>query len=153
MADNNASVTVEFRITTDAGLALGGWNIDDVELGTKLLQPLEAELRMLPEQAAAGAPMVASVVTPGNSRPILLGIGDSAGPTVIPGIPTVLVGGNFDVIAATTDAGGNWLATFTAPPVASAVGVFFYSQVLTLDATYSNLVTSNQFLNLFTQTP
>ena len=35
MADNNPSVQVEFRLITDAGLQLGGWNIDDFELGTR----------------------------------------------------------------------------------------------------------------------
>ena len=153
MADNNAAVTVEFRITTDAGLALGGWNIDDVELGTKTLVQLAAELRMLPEQAAQGASMTASVVTPGNSRPFLLGLGDTAGPTLIPGIPAVFVGGNLDIVAGTTDASGNWSTTFTAPAVPSAIGVLLFSQALTLDASFSTLVTSNPFVNLFTQTP
>jgi len=32
LADNNASVRVEFRLKTDGGLELGGWNLDDVEI-------------------------------------------------------------------------------------------------------------------------
>ena len=33
-ADNNASVQVEFRLNSDAGVEFGGWNIDDFEIYT-----------------------------------------------------------------------------------------------------------------------
>ena len=91
--------------------------------------------------------------TPGNSRPFLIGIGDTAGPTLIPGIPAVFVGGTIDIVSGTTDASGIWSTTFTAPNVPSAIGMFMFSQVLTLDATFANFVTSNAYVNLFTQTP
>lgn len=32
LADNDSSVQVEFRLVTDGGLELGGWNLDDVEI-------------------------------------------------------------------------------------------------------------------------
>lgn len=153
MADNNAAVTVEFRLTADAGLNLGGWNIDNFELGTKLIVPLDAELRMLPEQVVQGAAMNVTIATPSSSRPFLIGLGDTSGPTIIPGIPVLLVGGNLDIVGGSTDAAGNAAFAITAPSVPSATGLVFYSQVLTLDAALSQFVVSNQHLNLITQTP
>ncbi len=152
-ADNNPAVQLEWRLTSDDGLHLGGWNIDDVELVETLPVVVHAELRMLPEQAAQGAAMVASVSTPGSSRPYLLAIADQPGPTVIPGIATVDVGGNVGVFGGSTDASGNAVLAFTAPVVPAAVGLLYYSQVLTLDATFTQFVVSNPHVNLFTQTP
>lgn len=151
MADNNAAVTVEFRLTADAGLNLGGWNIDDFELGTKTVQQLPAELRMLPEQAAQGAAMTAAIVTPGNSRPFLLAIADQPGPTNIPGIAFLNIGGNIGVVSGSTDASGNTSIPFNAPAVPSTIGIFYYSQVLTFDATFTQFAVSNPHINLFTQ--
>ena len=154
MADNNAAVTIEFRLTADAGLNLGGWNIDNVELGTKTIAQLPAELRMLPEQAVQGATMSLQVNTPSNSRPFLLILGDTAGPTFVPDLPILFVGGS--TIAAfpgTTDASGASVSSFTAPNVPSATGLFFYSQALTFDAAFTQFVVSNPHVNLFTQTP
>jgi hypothetical protein len=152
MADNNAAVTIEFRLTSDAGLNLGGWNVDNVELGTKTIVQLPAELRMLPEQAVQGAPINLTVTTPGNARPFLLGLGDTTGPTIVPGLPVVLVGGSsLIVLPASTDAAGNFATSFAAPAVPSAVGLFFYSQVLTFDAGFTQWVVSNPHTNLFTQ--
>jgi hypothetical protein len=154
MADNNPAVAVEFRLTADAGLNLGGWNVDNVELGTRQLVTLPAELRFLPEQQVQGGAMTLSVATPSSSRPFLLGLGDTAGPLVIPGFPTLFVGGaSLAVYAGTTDAAGNFSAPLTAPAVASTIGLFLYSQVLTFDDTFTNWVVSNPHTNLFTQTP
>jgi hypothetical protein len=153
MADNNPSVTVEFRLTADGGLNLGGWNIDDFQLGTKILVQLPAQLRMLPEQAAQGAAMNATVFTPSNSRPFLLAVADAPGPTFVPGFPIFQVGGNVVLLSGTTDASGNAAFPFVAPNIPTATGVFFYSQVLTLDAGLTNWVVSNAHVNLFTQTP
>ena len=49
-------------------------------------------------------------------------------------------------------ASGNASAIFAAPAVPSAVGALIYSQVLTVDATFTQFVTSNPYLNLITQT-
>jgi hypothetical protein len=151
MADNQAAVTVEFRITTDGALNLGGWNIDDVELGTKQVAQLPAELRMLPEQAQQGATINLSVVTPGNSRPFVLLLGDAPGPTVVPDFPTFQVGGTVGLFTGSTDATGNFASTFLAPAVPSTVGLLFYSQVLTFNAAFTDWAVSNAHLNLFTQ--
>ncbi|MCU0867404.1 MAG: hypothetical protein MUC36_26775 [Planctomycetes bacterium] len=154
MADNNASVVIEFRLTTDSALSLGGWNIDNVELGTKTIAQLPAELRMLPEQAAQGTTMNLDVRTPSNSRPFILVLGDTAGPTPIPGFPTLLVGGaSIAGFPANTDAAGLYTSSFTAPNIPSTIGEFYYSQVLTLDAAFTTFVVSNPHINLFTQTP
>jgi hypothetical protein len=151
MADNQAAVTIEFRITTDGSLNLGGWNVDDLVVGTQTLAQLPAELRMLPEQAQQGATINLSVATPGNSRPFVLILGDAPGPTIVPDFPTFQVGGNIGLFTGATDAAGNFATTFAAPAVPSAVGVLFYSQVLTFDASFTGWAVSNAHINLFTQ--
>ncbi|HEX5050147.1 MAG TPA: hypothetical protein VFZ65_00115 [Planctomycetota bacterium] len=154
VADNNPAVQVEFRLTADGGLNLGGWQIDDVELGTRTTTPLDAELTMLPEQAAQGSPMTLVVSTQGSSRPYLLALGDTTGPTLVPGFPIILVGGSgLAVLGGATNALGLDVINFTAPSVPSAIGVVYFSQVLTVNSTFTAFVTSNLFLNLFTQTP
>ncbi|MBL8754022.1 MAG: hypothetical protein JNK15_12050 [Planctomycetes bacterium] len=153
MADNNPSVQLEWRLTTDVSLNLGGWQIDNVELGETIAPTVDCDYTLLPEQAAQGTAMTATISTPGGSRPFLLGLGDTVGPTLVPGFPAVYIGGNLVVLGGSTDAAG--LATFpaTAPTIASAIGVKLYSQVLTVDAGFTTFVVSNPFFNLFTQTP
>ena len=153
MADNQAAVTVEFRLTADAGLNLGGWNVDDFELGTKVLVPLEAQLTMLPEQVVQAGTLTLTVKTGTSSRPYLLGLGDTQGPLLIPGFPLLLVGGNLGVFSGTTDATGTSVSVFGAPSVPSAVGQVYYSQVLTLNDTFTQFIASNQHVNLITQSP
>ena len=153
MADNNPSVQLEWRLVSDAGLNLGGWQIDDVELGETIVPTIDAELRMLPEQAVQGTLMNATILTPGNSRPFLLAVADTAGPTSVPGFPTMQVGGTITLLGGSTDGSGNASFPFTAPNVPSAVGIFYYSQVLTVDAGFTTFVASNPFINMFTQTP
>ena len=153
MADNNAAVTVEFRLTADVGLNLGGWNIDNFELGTKTIVPLEAELRLLPEQVVQGGTLTLAVQTGTNSRPFLIGLGDLPGPIVVPGLPVLLVGGNVAVSSGSTNAAGIAISSFAAPSVPSAVGLIYFSQVLTFDAAFTQWVVSNQHINLITQTP
>jgi len=153
MADNNPAVQIEWRLTSDTSLALGGWAIDDVEVGETIVPVVDVSMTMLPEQAVQGSPMVLSVSTNGGPRPYLLAIGDSIGPTIVPGFPILYVGGNVGVIGSATNAVGLDVVPFTAPNVPSATGVFFYSQVLTLDATFTTFVASNRYVNLFTQTP
>ncbi|MBM3973311.1 MAG: hypothetical protein FJ301_04335 [Planctomycetes bacterium] len=151
MADNQAAVTVEFRITTDGALNLGGWNIDDIELGTKQILLLPAELTMLPEQAQQGATINLAVATTQPTWPYILAIADAPGPTAVPGFPTVQVGGFINLFTGTTDGAGLSTSSFLAPNIPSTTGVFFYSQVVTLDPTFTTFVASNAFVNLFTQ--
>ncbi|HEU4417969.1 MAG TPA: hypothetical protein VFT55_03465, partial [Planctomycetota bacterium] len=153
MADNNAAVTVEFRLTADAGLNLGGWNVDNFELGTKTLVPLEAELRLLPEQIVQGGTLTLSVQTGTSSRPFLLGLGDAPGPLVVPGLPVMLVGGNLAIFNGSTNGAGSAVSTFAAPMVPSAVGLMYHSQVLTFNAAFTGWAVSNNHINMITQTP
>lgn len=152
-ADNNPSVQFEWRLITDAGLHLGGWNIDEVEIGETVLPTNDAELRFTPEQVVQGAPMTLRIDTPSNSRPYLLIVGDSLGPTIVQPLPVIFVGGNYGVLGGQTDATGAATWLFPAPNVPSAVGLRFYSQVLTLDAAFTNFVVSNRATNFITQTP
>jgi hypothetical protein len=146
-------VQIEWGMNSDAGLQLGGWQIDSVELGETIAPTVDCDWTLLPEQAVQGTAMVGTVSTPGGSRPFLIGLGDTVGPTAVPGFPVFFIGGAITVIGGATD--GSGLATFpaTAPAVPSAIGVYLYSQVLTIDATFTNWVVSNPFFNLFTQTP
>jgi len=152
-ADDNPSVQIEWRLVSDYAIGLGGWQIDDVELTETILAPVDALLTMLPEQAVQGAPMTTTMSTPGGPRPYLLVIGDSAGPTIVPGLPPLFVGGNLITLGGSTDAQGLDVIGFTAPNVPSAVGLLFHSQALTVDAGFTAFVTSTRCVNLFTQTP
>lgn len=149
MADNNPSVQLEWRLVTNGSVVFGGWNIDDVEVvATGTVTPPPAELRMLPEQIAGGMPVTLAITTPGPA-PFVLVIGDTAGPTSIPGVPTLEVGGGIFSLSGFSGPGGAFLLPFTAPAGLPATGLTWFSQVLTLDAGL-NLVVSNQHVNLFT---
>ncbi len=150
-ANNNPALVFEFRLISNGPVQYGGCHIDDVEVYT-LAMPvaLPAVLRWLPEQVQQGNPVTVTVSTGlALALPIVLALGDTGGPTLIPGIPTMLVGGNVAVLFASTDANGQFSSTFTAPP-ALPTGSWWYSQCLTLDANLA-LVTSNPSLSLFTQ--
>ncbi len=148
-ADNLPSVTLEWRLQSDASLTLGGWNIDDVEVFVAgSLPPLDAQLRISPEQVQLGAPMAMSALIRPNT-PFLLILGDTAGPTTIAGIPTLLVGGNYATLPEWTDALGLFLVGFNAPSSPATAGTMWYSQLLTIDPSF-DFVVSNQWVNLFT---
>jgi len=153
MADNNPAVVIEFRLQSDSGLHLGGWNIDDIEVGEVIPVSLDATLEILPEQSVQGGALTLTVQTQGQS-PFLWVIGDNAGPTIVPDVPPILVGGNLTSLPAWTNGSGSYSLPFTAPSVSSTIGTLWYSQVLALNmASPPEIVTSNQFLNLFTLTP
>ena len=148
MADNNSAAVIRFQLTTDGGLELGGWNIDDVEIGTRTPVPMAAQLQILPEQAAVSVPMTFALQTQGP-QPFIFALGNLPGPTLIPGIPPILVGGSTLTMTGFTNALGQFQFGFNAAGSAPAIGNFWYTQVLTLDPNLT-LVTSNQFINLFT---
>jgi hypothetical protein len=152
-ADNNPSVQIEWRLQSDGGLNLGGWAIDDVELGETVVPMIDADLTVLPEQAVQQTLLTTTVTTPGGPRPFLFAIADGAGPTTVPGFPTVAVGGTIFLVGGTTDALGNDSFSFPTPSMSSAVGLLFYSQVLTVDQGFTAFVVSNRHINLVTQTP
>jgi hypothetical protein len=148
-ADNHPAAVLEFRLISAGPIQYGGWNLDDIEIYTLAAPaPPVATLTLNPEQAAQGTP-VTIAVTALPSRPFVLALGDTAGPTSVPGFPTVQVGGGIFLLADATDAAGQWSLGFVVPPSPS-IGTFWYSQVLTLDAS-NELITTNPFENLFTQ--
>jgi hypothetical protein len=153
MADNNPAVQIEWRLKSDGGVQLGGWNIDDIEVGTRSSAPLDARLELLPEQIAQGGTAMLRVQTQAPGLPWLLGIADTPGPTVVPGFPTFALGGNLGLISGVTDGTGQSVSFFVAPTVPSAVGTLTYTQVLTFDGTLTQWVVSNPFVSFFTETP
>jgi hypothetical protein len=153
MADGNPSVQIEWRLRSDGGLQLGGWNIDDVEVGSRDIAPLDAELTWTPEQVVQGGSIFLRIETAAPALPYVLAIGDAPGPTVVPGFPVFQVGGSIVTFGGATDGTGQAWYLFPAPSVASAVGTLFYSQVLTVDAGVTQWVTSNPFVTFVTQTP
>jgi len=148
---NNPALVVEFRLLSDANIAYGGWQIDDVEVYT-LTVPVAppARLSLAPEQAAQGTTVTLQVTTPA-AAPFLLLLGDAPGPTQIPfaGVPALRAGGNLIPLFGATDAQGVFSATFPSP-IAPAAGSPWWSQAVTLDA-QGAIVATNPFLNLFTQ--
>lgn len=153
MADNNPVVQLEWSLQSNNGTQFGGWNIDDVEVGTSASTSLAAELQMLPEQAVQGASITLTVKTQQGSWPWFVLFGDAPGPLSIPDFPTFQVGGNIGLIAGNTDAAGLTTLVFPASPVTLSGGLPLYSQVLTLDPTFTQWVVSNPFVNLFTILP
>ncbi|HEX5053359.1 MAG TPA: hypothetical protein VFZ65_16400 [Planctomycetota bacterium] len=150
IAANNPSVVVEFVLQSNATSQFGGWNIDDVELySAAATVPLTNTLSLAPEQAQQGSPLSLSVHT-APTQVFLFVIGDSPGPTVVPGIPPILVGGNFATFFDVTDAAGSWTLGFQAPASVPLTGALWYSQALTITAGLQ-FATSNQCVNLVTQ--
>jgi hypothetical protein len=150
LASGNPAVVLEFRLRADGSTTFGGWNIDDVEVYvTSAPVALPVSLQMLPDQAVQGSPMSLAVHTQG-SQPFLLVLGSTPGPTLIPGVPDLLVGGGLTTLPGNTNAAGAFTASFLAPNPVPVTGASWYAQVLTLDASLQ-LTTSNQFRNLFTR--
>lgn len=149
-AANNPAVFIEFFLNSDGSQELGGWAIDDVEIyTTHSAVPLTTTLSLSPEQAQQGSPLVLDVRTP-TSQPFLWIIGGLPGPTLVAGVPPILVGGNPISFFDYTDGSGSYTLPINAPAGAPLTGITWYSQVLTIDAGFE-FVTSNQFVNLFTQ--
>ncbi|MCR9244105.1 MAG: hypothetical protein NXI31_03680 [bacterium] len=149
-AANNPAVMVEFRLNTDAQIQAGGWAIDDFEIFTTTTSlPPTTTLTLLPEMAPDSAPLGLTVKTP-VSQPFVWVIGNDGGPTLFPGVPPILVGGNPISFFDYTDASGNYTLPIGAPSGVPLLGFVWYSQVVTIDPNFE-IVTSNQFINLFTQ--
>ncbi|MBL8754201.1 MAG: hypothetical protein JNK15_12945 [Planctomycetes bacterium] len=150
-AANQPAVQIEFRLVANGLFPYGGWAIDDVEVYT-LDAPvaLPATVRFAPEQASLGTQVALQVTNAlPLALPFVLALGDGPGPTTVPGIPTMQVGGAIALSFGTTDASGQFTTTFAAPP-APLTGALWYAQVLTLDANLQ-LATSNPSMVLFTQ--
>jgi hypothetical protein len=150
-AANQPAVQIEFRLVANSLFPYGGWAIDDVEVYT-LDAPvaLPATLRFLPEQASQGTPVTLQIAHAlPLALPFVLALGDGPGPTTVPSIPTMQVGGALALSFGTTDATGQFATTFVAPS-APLTGALWYAQLLTLDANLQ-FITSNPSLVLFTQ--
>jgi len=148
MADNNPNVRIEFRLKTDGGLHLGGWNVDDIELGTRTPPTVAASVQLSPEQSASGDAISLSVTTGGAQKLFVLGIGDTEGPTTFPGIPTAQIGGNMDFIVGVSDVAGLYGQVFASPGGMPPTGLLIYTQVLVFEAGGAFSL-SNQHVNLF----
>lgn len=148
-ANGSPNAVFEFRLRSDALFERGGWNLDDFEVFTpnqSVASP--GILRLSPEQASTGTPVALSLATQGP-QPFLLAIGFQPGPTPLPGLPTLQVGGPLLTFFAMTDANGSYTTGFPAPGGLPASGSFWYAHALTLDAS-GHLVASNPGLALFT---
>jgi hypothetical protein len=152
-ADNNPAVRIEWRLVTNASTVFGGWNIDDVEVVAAGPTPpaLVTIMRLQPEQSAVGSPLSLVVTTP-PSKPLLVAFAFSPGPTLLPGIPPLQVGGELLTIFAISNAFGVHTQTFPSPPSAPATGFYLYGHTLSFDLA-DNIVASNPWFNYFTPTP
>ncbi len=149
MADNNASVQLEWRLAADASLNLGGWQLDDVEVGTRPVAPMPAVLQLTPEQVGPSSAMTLSVTTATGPQLFAVGFSDTPGPTILPGIATLLIGSPIVTLSGFTDGAGNFSMPVTSFASVPPGGLVWYSQVVTLDLA-NNFATSNQHVNLFT---
>jgi len=129
-ADNNPAMTLEYRLKTDPGLHLGGWAIDDVKLFSfKSLPPPAFQLTLNPAQVTLGNSTKLDLKgTP--MAPIFLIVATTPGPTKIPGIPDLTVGGTTLLLPAALDANGNFSLTGKAPSNAASSGALLYIQAI-----------------------
>jgi hypothetical protein len=148
-ANRNPAVQIEWQLASDGALEFGGWNLDDIEVGTRNPPLLPATLRLLPEQPTTGTPVQVLVQTdPGQL--FVFALGTNAGPTALPGIPDLAVGGAMLTLLGFTDAQGAFATSFAAPSVNSPSGSMWFAQVLALDAS-QQIVRSNPCRILFTR--
>ena len=146
---DNPAVVLEFLQISDATMQFGGWAIDDVEVYTTHTGTAPTTtLSLLPEQAPRNSPLQLSIRTPA-AQPFVWVLGNDPGPTLIAGVPPILVGGSYVSFFNYTDAQGQYTLPFTAPPWVPTTGTVWYSHALTIDGN-NELVTTNQFINLFT---
>lgn len=142
MADGSASVQIEFGLATDNGIELGGWNVDDVQLGERVPLVQAPVLRITPERLPPFSPVTIDLRTaPG--MPFVFVVADQNGPTPLPfpGLPDALVSGNALVeLFAFADATGAF--TYSFPTARVPFGFLFHSQALTLDANGQPVLTN-----------
>ncbi|MBK9384959.1 MAG: hypothetical protein IPN34_09100 [Planctomycetes bacterium] len=129
-ADNNPSVQFGFRLKTDAGLALGGWNIDDFAVsyaGSAATRPVEYQAT--PEQIQlGGATTLRFRGTPSSG--LLLFFSATPGPLSLPGFPTLNVDINFLLQSYALDGAGNLSFPVAVPPDGAMYGLYLYSQAV-----------------------
>ena len=142
-ADNNAAVTVRFKLMSDGGLEFGGWNIDDFMLYT--LGPVPGNQNSIQLSgttngtAGAGASWSLNNV-PANAPYWLLYSLNSSG--------TIISGHNFDIgapwsIGATgnANASGSAVITTTLPGNTSGLTVYLEAAASSSGVFDSNMLT------------
>ncbi len=130
-ADNNPAVNIEFRLITDGGLNLGGWNIDDFEvLAARQTQAPPVEFTLTPSQIPLGGSAVLSF-SGDPVVPAAILISDNEGPTPLPNGPDLDVGmSNLIVLPVVTDSNGDFSATVSGSNNPADTGMLFYTQVI-----------------------
>jgi hypothetical protein len=145
MADNQSAVQIEFGLQTDGSVELGGWTIDDFELGERAQVTAAPVLRVTPDVIQPLTPVTISLQSTPYA-PFVFVIADGDGPSVIPGLPPVLLSGTQLVqLFAFADATGAF--AYSIPTARVPYGLLFYSQALTFDAN-QQLVLTNGCANL-----
>jgi hypothetical protein len=147
-ADNNPSVTLAWRLDSTFLDTASGWNLDDVTLVTFApAPPPPVQLTVSPDQIPlAGSSTLTLRGTP--NAPVLLALGDSPGPTVIPGLPRLEVGGNLLTVAASLDGTGTLQVGFQAPASPAATGRLTWLHAIELSGP-GTLTPSNPAVVLF----
>ncbi len=109
-------------------------------------QALDATYRIDPEQVAVGSSATLQGTGTAN-KPVTMLFGTSMGPTNVPGLPLLEVGGQLVTASSQLDAQGTFQASLPIPNSPSLKGLMMFSQLLTFNA--SNLpVASNPSLIL-----
>ncbi|MFO1052144.1 MAG: hypothetical protein U1F36_08010 [Planctomycetota bacterium] len=127
-ADNLPAVFIEWRLISDGGLQLGGWNIDDVRLFSSQSIPLPPmQVGLNPEQIALGGNTNLTMQGLPFALAVLL-FSDSQGPISIPGLPTFDVGANFLALPAGLDGAGSLNANIAIANNPASQGTLWYLQ-------------------------
>ncbi|MBI5853376.1 MAG: hypothetical protein HZB39_20390 [Planctomycetes bacterium] len=142
-ADNNPAVQLEWRLRTDGGLELGGWNVDDVRLFSFAAIPAPPlRLTLAPAQVPLGGTTTLSLRGLPGALGVLL-VSDTQGPTSFPGLPVLHVGAAFVV---GLDGAGALDASITVTSDPSAYGTLLYAHALQLNG--SSFEASNKMVML-----
>jgi len=133
-------VQIEWGLATDSSIQMGGWAIDDVELGERMPLATAPVLRVSPDIVLPNATVTISLqATP--SMPFVFVLADGSGPSVLPGLPPVLLSGTELVqLFAFADTSGAFAYSF--PTSRVPYGLRFFSQALTFDANLQPVLTN-----------
>lgn len=146
-ADNNPAVQLEWRLRTDGGLNLGGWNIDEVELFSfRALPPPAVTATLTPAQIPLGSTSSLQIQGTANAPGAIL-LSDSQGPLSIPGLPVLHIGASFAAVPLVLNGSGAFQATITATTDPAARGTVLYGQ--TIEIAGGAIRTSNKMVMLF----
>jgi hypothetical protein len=129
-ADNKKDVQVEFRMSSDGDFQLGGWNVDDVAVyAFEALPAPKFTMDINPSMVGLGKSSTATF-SGTASKPILILVSTSRGPTNIPSLPTLHVGTPFLSVPAALNSSGKLVLNFNAPTNSSATGMVTFVHAL-----------------------